>query len=227
MKKDTLSIISAGLTTLVLILAIGMLNLAKSNSKLRTQITQSNTVSQQQISEFKAAVEKLQQKELTENQEKTVAKNTPPPEPETTKPPTSEEDLVASLFPQVAELKEISEENEDSALTGYLSINPETYDFGQISKKGGVVSATFTLQNQGDRDLLIKYALTSCGCTVAPLKDEVTLKPGQSMPLDVEYDPNFYGPNLELGEISKTVTVLSNDPVKPFYKVYLKAYVLP
>ena len=45
--------------------------------------------------------------------------------------------------------------------------------------------------------------------------------------MEVTYDPNYYGPQYELGAIEKTITIISSDTSRSFYKVKLKANVTP
>lgn len=142
-----------------------------------------------------------------------------------------EADLLADFFaepPTMIAPDTANEPNIDEVKSGpSLLVTPQVFDLGQISKADGFATATFTLKNEGNKPLTISYAFSSCGCTVAPLKDEKILQPGESFPLEVTYDPNYYGPHYELGPIEKTVTVLSNYTVRPFYKVKLKANVVP
>lgn len=133
---------------------------------------------------------------------------------------------VEAIIAETLKTTQLNDSPSESVKTGpILKVTPEVFDLGTISKAKGVVTATFELSNVGTSDLDISYAFTSCGCTVAPLKEERILKPGETFPLEVTYDPNFYGPEYELGPIEKTVTIISNSTGANFYRVKLKAMV--
>lgn len=134
----------------------------------------------------------------------------------------NEDELLANFF-ALPEAPKGDPESTDH----YLVITPEIADLGTISKADGPVRTTFSIKNEGDATVTLTYAFASCGCTTASLKEKTELEPGASFPLEVSYDPNFYGANYELGEITKSITVFSNDPTKPFYKVSMKANVTP
>jgi hypothetical protein len=113
-----------------------------------------------------------------------------------------------------------------------IFLNPESYDFGDVDKKG-VVTTIFELKNEGKADLIINKLETSCGCTSASIvyqekegpkfnmpghgineknKDwQVVIPSGQEAQLKVYYDPNvhkdFKGP------ATREISVFSNDPV--------------
>jgi hypothetical protein len=143
--------------------------------------------------------------------------------------------LTASLAnPKLDEVDETSkiEEKEGSSVRTSLSslprlkIDQDQIDLGTIRQADGVVKAHYSLTNEGGGDLKIYSTFSSCGCTTAPLKDK-TLRPGQTVELITSYDPNYFKGILGLGEIEKRITIISNDPVNPFYKVYLKVNVTP
>lgn len=211
MKKKKLSLSIIVLVSIVLAFAY----ILKVNLDLRRELELSHADSVKQI------------QELEEKLSKSDREKSPAPATKKTSITTDENELIKGLFPEIAALEEKSEENDGSSRPEYLVIEPEIFDFGNIKKSDGEVTATYQLKNQGDKTITLSYAFASCGCTASSLKDEVELVPGASYPLQVIYDPNFYGPAFELGPITKTVTVLSNDPVKPFYKVSLKANVSP
>ncbi len=99
-----------------------------------------------------------------------------------------------------------------------LSIKNAIHNFGSITS-GDVVSATFVLTNSGKTDLNIRKTKASCGCTVPKLATK-DLKPGESVDLSVTF--NSAG---RKGTQIKTVTIYSNDPVKPIQKVTIKSKV--
>ncbi len=114
-----------------------------------------------------------------------------------------------------------------------ISLSPDSYDFGDVSQKGGKVYTYFELKNEGKNDLVIDRLDTSCGCTFAAIVfkgDEspyftmpghgyenstdwegVTISPGESAQLKIMYDPDvhkdFRGPAI------REISVFSNDPI--------------
>lgn len=212
-KKNPFIIV---LVVLALFAAGGFAYQLNSNKILKGELARSQEEADSRISNLEKQLEKLEVKEV---------------EPKRTTQFMKEEDLLANFFaepPTMIAPNAADEPSTEEVKSGpSLLVTPEVFDLGQISKADGTATATFTLANDGSKPLTISYAFSSCGCTVAPLKDEKILQPGESFPLEVTYDPNFYGPKYELGPIEKTVTVLSNYAVRPFYKVKLKANVVP
>jgi hypothetical protein len=92
-------------------------------------------------------------------------------------------------------------------------------DAGTVPK-GEKIESVFTVKNSGTSDLVISDARPSCGCTVASF--DRTIKPGQTGKITASVDTkNFTGP------ITKTVSVVSNDPATPQVALTIKAVVKP
>jgi hypothetical protein len=103
--------------------------------------------------------------------------------------------------------------------TPKISIDPMLKDAGTVAK-GERVEAVFNVKNSGTQDLVISDARPSCGCTVASF--DRTIKPGQTGKITAAVDTkNFSGP------ITKTVSVVSNDPENPQLALTIKAIVKP
>ncbi len=103
--------------------------------------------------------------------------------------------------------------------TPKISIDPMMKDAGTVAK-GDHVEAVFIVKNSGTQDLVISDARPSCGCTVASF--DRTIKPGQTGKITAAVDTkNFSGP------ITKTVSVVSNDPENPQLALTIKAIVKP
>lgn len=103
--------------------------------------------------------------------------------------------------------------------TPKISIDPMTKDAGTVAK-GERIEAVFAVKNNGTQDLTISEARPSCGCTVASF--DKTVKPGQTGKITAAVDTkNFNGP------ITKSVTVVSNDPENPQLALTIKAIVKP
>lgn len=84
----------------------------------------------------------------------------------------------------------------------------DTHDFGTV-ESGPVVTHTFKLKNLGPNTIDITSVTGACGCT-AVLASTSTLAPGEEGGVEVALDTyKLAGPQ------SKTVTVRSNDVVRP------------
>lgn len=231
MKKQKTLIILGGL--LIFSLAGSMFYLAQSNQSLQASIAEGQNEAQEQIEMLQTEVQRLKNEETSNDNSLTIADlmNGGAKEEVSDQVPTnvstmSEEELLSGFFKETPTLIE-RDTTEDQNKNKQLVITPETFDLGEISKQNGLVTASFELKNEGVRDLDISYALSSCGCTTTPLPEDLILKPGESYTLEASYDPNFYGPDYELGPIEKTITLISNDSSEPFKKIRLIANVKP
>lgn len=86
-----------------------------------------------------------------------------------------------------------------------IEFNSKTFQFGDITE-GQKVEYTFKISNTGKKDLIIRSAKASCGCTAASPGTNL-IKPGQNTDLKVTFDSQG-----KVGMQNKTVTVISNDP---------------
>lgn len=124
-------------------------------------------------------------------------------------------------------------------------ITSETfYDFGIISMKDGDVSKTFKVTNGTSLDVLIPSLTTSCMCTRAYFiesngnkngpfgmpgmgivpKLNKTIKAGESVDIEVVYDPNAHGP-AGVGMIDRFVYLEDSEGHKLQFEI--KANVTP
>lgn len=110
-------------------------------------------------------------------------------------------------------------EKSHPARTGEITANALTavetfYDFGTISMKNGNVSKIFEVDNNTGGDILVPSLTTSCMCTTAYIlkdgsrsrpfgmpghggtvpKANVVVKAGETLSVEVVYDPNAHGP---------------------------------
>lgn len=92
------------------------------------------------------------------------------------------------------------------------------HDFGEIPQ-GSNVTYTFTFNNDGEGTLEIGKLKTSCGCTAA-LASRDKLEPGDKGEVKVTFTSGKFK-----GNITKTVTVPSNDPKNPEVALHIKAVV--
>lgn len=89
-----------------------------------------------------------------------------------------------------------------------IVVNQSTYDFGKV-KSGTVLKFSFTVNNEGKQELIIRKVKASCGCT-ATQPEATHIKKGKSTEINVEF--NTRG---RRGRQHKTITVITNDPVNP------------
>lgn len=82
------------------------------------------------------------------------------------------------------------------------------HNFGKVIE-GKVVDHTFSFTNEGKNTLEIKDVKTSCGCTAA-LVSSPKIGPGSKGTLRIELDTSN-----RQGRMSRTVTIMSNDPTDP------------
>ncbi len=97
------------------------------------------------------------------------------------------------------------------------------HDFGQIPKLGGPVETVFQLTNTGSKPLQIDRITTSCGCTSADL-EKMTIRPGETVPLVVKFDPNFH--KEPQGRLERVVTLFTNIPDQPEIEVKIYAEII-
>lgn len=79
------------------------------------------------------------------------------------------------------------------------------FNFGTITE-GEKVSHSFTFQNKGKQDLIIRKISTSCGCTIVDKKSNI-IKAGEKSSFDITF--NSMG---KANRQNKSVTIISNDP---------------
>lgn len=80
-----------------------------------------------------------------------------------------------------------------------------SYDFGDIARKGGDVECTFEFVNDGDTPLVITRVVTSCSCT----KAEYSKKPipaGAKSTIKIVYEPHKKEP----GVFHKVIQIFTN-----------------
>ena len=99
-----------------------------------------------------------------------------------------------------------------------IQIQEPNYDFGKVAE-GGKLTHAFTVKNVGAGALHIDQVKTSCGCTAAVLKSK-EIAPGGEGQIEVTFDTNH-----RTGDQRKTITVTSDDPVKPSANLEIHAMV--
>lgn len=99
-----------------------------------------------------------------------------------------------------------------------LTVSHENWDIGQIWENEPA-SLVVTLKNDGDAQLIITEARTTCGCTLAQ-PDKKQLAPGESTSMTVRFDPHG-----KQGDVTSKVIINSNDPVRPEVNIPIKVFV--
>ena len=97
-----------------------------------------------------------------------------------------------------------------------LHVVPKSYDFGVISKIGGVVKTTFLIENSSDDEISVTEITTSCGCTTAEI-DEKVIPVSGSRQLTVYFDPNFH--KEPEGKFSRTVFLQTSEEKEILAKI--------
>lgn len=87
-------------------------------------------------------------------------------------------------------------------------------------KQGSDITGEVIIQNKGTADLIIKELAASCGCTALMLEQKI-IPPGEESRFAVTLDTRA-----KSGEVSKIVTIISNDPKNPETIVTLTATIL-
>lgn len=122
-----------------------------------------------------------------------------------------------------------------------LVTSDTNFDWGTIDIDGGMAVKNFDIKNEGTSVLKLYNVKTSCTCTSAQLKSSnrqspkfkmhdqssyvMEVNPGETAQLIVEFDPLFHGPN-GVGQISRTISMNTNDPNHPELSFNLTANVI-
>ena len=116
--------------------------------------------------------------------------------------------VVAVMFAVVA-LPALAQTAEPQSATpkkgAQMTFVTNSYDFGDIARKGGDVECTFEFVNDGDTPLVITHVVTSCSCT----KAEYSKKPipaGAKSTIKIIYEPHKKEP----GVFHKVIQIFTN-----------------
>lgn len=113
-----------------------------------------------------------------------------------------------------------------------IIISNEVIDLGKI-KTSQVVEFTFTIQNSGYSDLIIKSITTDCPCTSFQFSNkigtfqadiETIIPPGDKIELKLIFDSNKIN---YIGAFKKLVIISSNDPGEPLKRVRMAGEIVP
>ncbi len=126
-----------------------------------------------------------------------------------------------------------------------IEVSPKEINLGNVSRGLYLQNTTFNIKNTGNVDLVINKLETSCGCTSAyltikgvksptfghfmveklyPIPEgwQVSLSPGETGTLTVEYNTTFHPGPEGLGFATRVTTILSNDPIEPDAEVRIQ-----
>jgi hypothetical protein len=105
-----------------------------------------------------------------------------------------------------------------------IAISDTTLQLGDVVN-GEIIERELSVQNTGQVDLTIDSVTTSCGCTQASV-EPMTIPPGGSGTLYIEFDSGAHGPELT-GQLIRQVFVATNDPQQQELIVELSANIVP
>jgi len=100
-----------------------------------------------------------------------------------------------------------------------LVLSEESWHYGEV-RPDEKRSHKFILENKGSEELIIESVYSSCGCIETVLSKK-NIPAGKKAELEAIFDPYGYE-----GEITKHVTIKSNDPENPEKKIELNITVL-
>lgn len=100
----------------------------------------------------------------------------------------------------------------------HISFEEDTHHFGNLYR-GDKASHSFVFTNTGSDDLIIESVKTSCGCTAAA-PTRKSIPPGTTAEIKATLRTDAFK-----GDISKTITVHSNDSENPSYVLTVKAHI--
>lgn len=104
-----------------------------------------------------------------------------------------------------------------------IEIVPAVVDLGQVVY-GDVAKTFFTLTNFTPSPLTITQVSTSCGCTKAKAQAE-KLTPYASTQIDVTFDPAVHQDDTDLGELTRTIYIETDNLNFPKITAEIKAVV--
>lgn len=116
-----------------------------------------------------------------------------------------------------------------------ITVASSSHNFGDIDIFGGKVETTYTLLNEGQEDVAILSAVTSCMCTEGEIgglrfgmhesSDKIVIIPaGEEKILTAIYDPLAHGPD-GTGRVKRELLLKTNSSATPEIKVVFTANV--
>jgi hypothetical protein len=114
--------------------------------------------------------------------------------------------------------------NEDFSFIKHDSIFPSIridnriFDFGEL-KINSSIEHEFIIKNEGKSNLIIHKTKSSCGCTIIKFSNNV-IKPGEESNMKV-----IFKSDNKTGYSQKSITIISNDPLKPKIVLTVKGFI--
>lgn len=99
-------------------------------------------------------------------------------------------------------------------------VGGNTYNWGNVNAKQTPLQATVKIVNKGNELLNVTGVKPGCGCTAAPI-DKDKLNPGDTATVKVSLNVGASS-----GEITKSITITSNDPAASTVIYSLKANII-
>ena len=98
-----------------------------------------------------------------------------------------------------------------------------SFEFG-IMPQRTTGKHTWLVKNEGDADLELRMESATCSCTVAKFKngEKAVIKPGESEPIDLEFETRENN-----GSYKKGAKIVTNDPEKAWFDLEVKGLVFP
>jgi hypothetical protein len=98
-----------------------------------------------------------------------------------------------------------------------------TYDFGTMPQNAEG-KHTWMVKNEGEGPLELRMESSTCSCTIAKFKngEKAVIKPGETEPIDLEFETRQNN-----GNYAKGAKIATNDPDKPLFDLQVKGLVFP
>ena len=107
---------------------------------------------------------------------------------------------------------------------GTVVLTPATISLGKVIY-GEVAKAVFILTNYTPLPLKITRVATSCGCTQAKVEKE-ELQAYESTPVNVSFDPAVHKDDTDLGDLTRTIYITTDNPNFPDLESTITAAVI-
>lgn len=105
-----------------------------------------------------------------------------------------------------------------------VKLTPASVDLGPVAY-GEVSQTEFTLTNFTPAPLKVTRITTSCGCTKATLAQK-ELKPYESAPVTITFDPAVHKDDTDVGEVTRTIYIETDNPNFPKITAEIQAEVI-
>ncbi len=134
---------------------------------------------------------------------------------------TASEQLVKLGYSKVYDLE--GGTNAFKEVSAEVVLSPVENDFGQVVY-GDVATTRFVLTNYSPAPLKIVRVSTSCGCTKAEV-DKKEISPYGAVTVRVTFDPAIHKDDTDLGELTRSIYIETDNPNFPKLTSVIKAVV--